>query len=248
MVSVRNLVLVVVVGLAALLCLGSIEAGTTHTTSPCAVCRLFRTENVFLGVRRQADTESECSTWYRENVESDHAHVWQLSSCTDLLSSKDGLSFLAWKEERKRDTLANAPLQTQAAAGQVKTLEVVVLSTMLADRAGVGEWGFSALVETSGHRILFDTGARPETVLQNARELKIDLSGVTEVILSHHHGDHVGGLLTLRRELAKQNPGALKKAFVGAGIFLSARDQRVKKPTRLSCSRSNTRNSAARSS
>ena len=43
---------------------------------------------------------------------------------------------------------------------------------------------------------------------------------MTEVILSHHHGDHVGGLLTLRRELAKKNPGALKKAFVGAGVFL----------------------------
>ncbi len=79
---------------------------------------------------------------------------------------------------------------------------------------------------------LFDTGARPETVLQNARELKIDLSGVTEVILSHHHGDHTGGLVTLRRELARQNPKALEKAHVGAGIFLSrpgsgrARNQR----------------------
>jgi 7,8-dihydropterin-6-yl-methyl-4-(beta-D-ribofuranosyl)aminobenzene 5'-phosphate synthase len=122
------------------------------------------------------------------------------------------------------DELASAPAdggKSQAAAGQVKMLEVVVLSTMLTDRAGVGEWGFSALVETSGHRILFDTGARPETVLQNARELKIDLSDVTEVILSHHHGDHVGGLLTLRRELAKRKADAVKKAYVGAGIFLS---------------------------
>jgi 7,8-dihydropterin-6-yl-methyl-4-(beta-D-ribofuranosyl)aminobenzene 5'-phosphate synthase len=111
--------------------------------------------------------------------------------------------------------------QSRGGVGQVKMLDVSVLSTMLADRVGVGEWGFSAVVETSGHRILFDTGARPETVLQNARELNIDLSALTEVILSHHHGDHVGGLLTLRRELAKQNPDALKKAYVGAGIFLS---------------------------
>jgi 7,8-dihydropterin-6-yl-methyl-4-(beta-D-ribofuranosyl)aminobenzene 5'-phosphate synthase len=97
----------------------------------------------------------------------------------------------------------------------------VILSTMLTSSAGVGEWGFSALVETDGHRILFDTGARPETVLRNARELKIDLSGVTEVILSHHHGDHTGGLVTLRREFAQRNPGALKRAYVGAGMFLS---------------------------
>jgi 7,8-dihydropterin-6-yl-methyl-4-(beta-D-ribofuranosyl)aminobenzene 5'-phosphate synthase len=109
----------------------------------------------------------------------------------------------------------------QEARGPVKSVEVLVLSTMLTDRAGVGEWGFSALVEADGHRILFDTGARPETVLQNARELKIDLGGVTDVILSHHHGDHTGGLLTLRRELAMRNPDALKRAYVGAGIFLS---------------------------
>jgi 7,8-dihydropterin-6-yl-methyl-4-(beta-D-ribofuranosyl)aminobenzene 5'-phosphate synthase len=103
----------------------------------------------------------------------------------------------------------------------VKVLEVVILSTMLTDRAGVGEWGFSALVESDGHRILFDTGARPETVLRNAEELKIDLTGVTDVILSHHHGDHVGGMVTLRRELARRNSDTLKRAYVGAGIFLS---------------------------
>ena len=121
----------------------------------------------------------------------------------------------------ERTSAASAVVQSPTLPGRVKSLEVVVLSTMLTDRAGVGEWGFSALVESDGHRILFDTGARPDTVLSNAREMNIELSGVTEVILSHHHGDHVGGLLTLRRELAKKNPGALKKAFVGAGIFLS---------------------------
>ena len=57
-------------------------------------------------------------------------------------------------------------------------------------------------------------------MLRNARELNIDLSRVTEVILSHHHGDHTGGLVTLRRGCAAK-PKALEKAHVGAGIFLS---------------------------
>src|SRR5687768_18581751 len=89
---------------------------------------------------------------------------------------------------------------------KVKSLKVTVLSTMLAEE-GVGEWGFAALVEADGRRILFDTGLRPETVLQNARELGIDLSSVTDVVLSHHHGDHTGGLLTLRRERSEERRG-----------------------------------------
>ena len=74
-----------------------------------------------------------------------------------------------------------------------------MLSTMLADTDGIGEWGFSALVVADGHRILLDTGARPETVLNNARELKVDLTNVPDVILTHNHGDHTGGLVSLRQ-------------------------------------------------
>jgi 7,8-dihydropterin-6-yl-methyl-4-(beta-D-ribofuranosyl)aminobenzene 5'-phosphate synthase len=91
---------------------------------------------------------------------------------------------------------------------------------MLADTKGVGEWGFAALVEADGHRLLFDTGARPDTVLVNARELGVDLTAVTEVILSHHHRDHTGGLLTLRRALMKDHPRALARGYVGRGIFM----------------------------
>jgi 7,8-dihydropterin-6-yl-methyl-4-(beta-D-ribofuranosyl)aminobenzene 5'-phosphate synthase len=101
---------------------------------------------------------------------------------------------------------------------RVRSLKIVILSTMLADR-GVGEWGFAAYVEADDERLLFDTGARPRTVLENARELGIDLSRVDTVVLSHNHGDHTGGLLTLRAELAKGEKTALSTAHVGRGIF-----------------------------
>jgi 7,8-dihydropterin-6-yl-methyl-4-(beta-D-ribofuranosyl)aminobenzene 5'-phosphate synthase len=111
------------------------------------------------------------------------------------------------------------------AADKVATLDVRLLSTMLTADEGYGEWGFAALVVADGHRILFDTGAHPDTVLRNARELHIDLSNVPDVILSHHHLDHTAGLVTLRREYAKSNPGALARAHVGAGIFQSRTDR-----------------------
>ena len=116
--------------------------------------------------------------------------------------------------------LLNGPLLIgQQKRRPVSTLKVTTLSTMLVNGKGVGEWGYSALVEVDGRKILFDTGARPETVLQNAIEMGIDLSDVEDVFLSHNHWDHTGGLLTLRNELKKRNPNALKRVHVGAGIF-----------------------------
>jgi len=106
------------------------------------------------------------------------------------------------------------------AQAQVKQLKVTILSTMLADE-GVGEWGFAALVEADGQKILADTGARPQTVLENARELKIDLSQVRDIVLTHFHDDHTGGLMTLRNEMKKRNPAALSRVHVATGIFYS---------------------------
>ena len=117
--------------------------------------------------------------------------------------------------------LAGVAEAAPAAPPPVHSLRILILSTMLAERAGIGEWGFAALVEVDGRRFLFDTGAQPETVLINARALGVDLSDVTDVVLSHNHVDHTGGLLTLRRAVAGKNPAALTRVHVGRGIFWS---------------------------
>ena len=103
---------------------------------------------------------------------------------------------------------------------------VTVLTTNTADfgagaQQGVtqGEWSFSAWVEVGDRAFLFDTGWSPNNVLMNAERLEIDLSVAEDLILSHHHGDHTGGLETLRRELSKRNPAALSRIHVAKGIF-----------------------------
>ena len=101
----------------------------------------------------------------------------------------------------------------------VRTAKITILSTMLADW-GVGEWGFSALVEADGKRLLFDTGAEPDTVIRNLQALGLDLSDVTDVVLSHAHQDHVGGLAALRKALAQKSPRALTRVHVGKGFFV----------------------------
>jgi len=82
--------------------------------------------------------------------------------------------------------LAEPAAQSQPSSPEVvQEVKVTLLSTNLADVPGVGEWGLSALVEVDGRCILFDAGRYPDTVLRNARELDVDLSCVTDVVLSH---------------------------------------------------------------
>ncbi len=56
------------------------------------------------------------------------------------------------------------------------------------------DWGFSALVETNGKTILFDTGGSGSILLSNMKKLNIDPKEIDDVFISHHHYDHVGGL------------------------------------------------------
>ena len=97
---------------------------------------------------------------------------------------------------------------------KIKDFKITILSTMLSD-THIGEWGFSAMIEADGQRILFDTGSRENTVLQNSRELNISLEKIDNVFLSHNHKDHTGGLISLR----KNYPTSFSNAHIGEGIF-----------------------------
>ena len=56
-----------------------------------------------------------------------------------------------------------------------------------------GEHGFSVLIEKNGEKILFDTG-QGRSLENNAKFMQIDLSQIQDVVLSHGHYDHTGGL------------------------------------------------------
>jgi 7,8-dihydropterin-6-yl-methyl-4-(beta-D-ribofuranosyl)aminobenzene 5'-phosphate synthase len=106
----------------------------------------------------------------------------------------------------------------------VKSLRIFVMSSAVAgaqSMKGVGEWGFAALVEADGKTFLFDTGLYPDTVARNADELGINLVDVRDVVLSHNHNDHTGGLLTLRAKYGKIDGSAFADVHVAPGIFWS---------------------------
>jgi 7,8-dihydropterin-6-yl-methyl-4-(beta-D-ribofuranosyl)aminobenzene 5'-phosphate synthase len=134
--------------------------------------------------------------------------------------------------------LCASTLCTSQSDTRIQNLKITLLSTMLVStHDGTGEWGFSALVEADGHKVLIDTGAMPDTVLKNAEQLKIDLSTVQEVILTHNHSDHTGGLLRLRRAMMKKNPAALSVVYVARGIFYSRPTPQGEKNSMLSIRR-----------
>jgi len=55
-------------------------------------------------------------------------------------------------------------------------------------------WGFSCLIETSGRRILFDTGDNGQKLMENLKALDVSPLSIDTVVLSHDHWDHTGGL------------------------------------------------------
>jgi 7,8-dihydropterin-6-yl-methyl-4-(beta-D-ribofuranosyl)aminobenzene 5'-phosphate synthase len=83
-------------------------------------------------------------------------------------------------------------------------------STMQAD------WGYAALVEFDGKRILFDTGNNPNILAQNVKAKGIDLSKLDFVVMSHRHGDHIGGLSYLLSVNPRVTIYAPKESF---GVF-----------------------------
>jgi 7,8-dihydropterin-6-yl-methyl-4-(beta-D-ribofuranosyl)aminobenzene 5'-phosphate synthase len=91
-----------------------------------------------------------------------------------------------------------------AISGHAETKDrVTILYDAFSDNKAVTkDWGFSALVEHDGKRILFDTGNNPEIFEHNVKALNVDLTKLDFAVISHRHADHASGL----KYLLKINP------------------------------------------
>jgi 7,8-dihydropterin-6-yl-methyl-4-(beta-D-ribofuranosyl)aminobenzene 5'-phosphate synthase len=70
----------------------------------------------------------------------------------------------------------------------------IVYDNVTADERYRADFGFACVVERSGRRFLFDTGANGEILLDNMDRLGFQPSAIDAVVVSHDHWDHVGGL------------------------------------------------------
>jgi 7,8-dihydropterin-6-yl-methyl-4-(beta-D-ribofuranosyl)aminobenzene 5'-phosphate synthase len=95
--------------------------------------------------------------------------IWLLSSCA---------------------TTQPTPTTTAASPARI----TVLYDAFGKDPAMTKDWGYAALVEINGKRILFDTGDDPAIFAKNVKAKGVDLTKLDFVVLSHRHGDHVSGV------------------------------------------------------
>lgn len=106
---------------------------------------------------------------------------------------------------------------------------ITILHDSFGKRAGLRQdWGFSALVEFGGRRILFDAGNDAQTFAANTDSLGIDLRSLDFAVISHRHGDHTSGLnhlLRLNPAIAVYTPDETYGVFGSSlpGVFYPRR-------------------------
>jgi len=84
-------------------------------------------------------------------------------------------------------------------------------------------WGFATIIKTHQELILFDTGGNSKILLYNMEKLGIDPSSIKKVVISHIHGDHVGGL----EGFLERNPNVT--VFIPSSFPKSVKDMVIQK-------------------
>lgn len=108
---------------------------------------------------------------------------------------------------------ATSPAKEASRAGQDKAQITILFDAFGKDPGMQEDWGYAALVEYGGKRILFDTGNNPDILERNAKAKHVDLSKLDFVVMSHRHGDHMGGLAYLLKVNPRVKIYAPKEGF-----------------------------------
>ena len=96
-------------------------------------------------------------------------------------------------------------------------------------------WGFACLIRGVEKTVLFDTGGDGQRLLLNMKKLGIDPEEIDIIVLSHIHGDHVGGLHSVLEKnkdvivyLLKSFPESFKKDVKAQGAKINEINEPLK--------------------
>jgi 7,8-dihydropterin-6-yl-methyl-4-(beta-D-ribofuranosyl)aminobenzene 5'-phosphate synthase len=98
-------------------------------------------------------------------------------------------------------------------------------------------WGFASIIKTPRELILFDTGGDTEILLFNMQKMDIEPELINKVVISHIHGDHVGGLegfLEKNNKVTVFIPASFPKSIKDIIIEKGAKFIEISKPSKIS--------------
>jgi 7,8-dihydropterin-6-yl-methyl-4-(beta-D-ribofuranosyl)aminobenzene 5'-phosphate synthase len=150
--------------------------------------------------------------------ETGKANVWIAAALLSVMAAATGATGLQSAGKAGEQDLTHE-------SKNVGYLEITVLYDNNPHRRGLETaWGFSCLVRGTKKTILFDTGGDGSLLLRNMKGMGIDPRQIDLIVLSHIHGDHVGGLRSILEKnpdvavyLPESLPGDFKEEVKGYG-------------------------------
>ena len=141
--------------------------------------------------------------------------IWVLVILIVALGTILGVTIFPRHEKDKKGQIAQAEGNTSAAAAKDLSIIVSYDNNPYKERLTTA-WGFSCVIRGTEKTILFDTGGDGSILVTNLEELGINPKEIDLVVLSHIHGDHIGGLPSFLRknpEVVVYLPKSFPKGF-----------------------------------
>jgi len=161
--------------------------------------------------------------------------LWILVILIVALGTILGLTIFPRHKKGKKGQIVLAEENTSTTA--VKNLSITVSydNNPYKERL-TAAWGFSCVIRGTEKTILFDTGGDGSILLTNMEKLGINPKEIDLVVLSHIHGDHVGGLssfLEKNPEVVVYLPKSFPRGFKDGVKEYGAKIVEVREPLKI---------------
>jgi 7,8-dihydropterin-6-yl-methyl-4-(beta-D-ribofuranosyl)aminobenzene 5'-phosphate synthase len=161
--------------------------------------------------------------------------IWVLVILIVILGLILGVTIFPRHEEGKKGQIVQAEENTSRT--DIKNLSITVSydNNPCKERLTTA-WGFSCVIRGTEKTILFDTGGDGSILVTNLEELDINPKEIDLVVLSHIHGDHVGGLpsfLEKNPEVVVYLPKSFPKGFKDKLKEYGAKIVEVQEPLKI---------------
>ena len=161
--------------------------------------------------------------------------IWILVILIVTLGTILGVTIFPRHEEGKKGQIVQVEENTSRTA--IKNLNITVSydNNPYKERLTTA-WGFSCVIRGTEKTILFDSGGDGSILVTNLEKLGINPKEIDLVVLSHIHGDHVGGLpsfLEKNPEVVVYLPKSFPKGFKDKLKEYGAKIVEVQEPLKI---------------